>query len=417
MDWQPGERAGAVGGHGADCHGLLLAAGQLDGRGGTPGPGMGHPPAVGGHGIHPQLHPRPRLPVGAHGHSALAVPGGVAVGGAGRHLPGGRLGGAGQSVAGRVALAPGRWRDEPVAHGSGRGYRRFVWLFLVAGQHAPRRQLARGRCRPTGGGPSLHSGGRGAHPSGWGRAGTDGRRRTGRSRTGGVPRRFRLPQRVGGAYGGAGLPPGGACHPGRQPGAGWQALPNRVLLGRHAVEARQQNPPGGVRRIRARARRAPVPQELQPPGGGPDPGDRVQSLPVGPFQAGPLLCFEGLFPDLALAQQQAGAQLLTVQAIDDWYAATPAWEQLYPGAVFRSIEAGLPVVRAGSKGRSYITDARGNIVSWLPHRDQGLLTARVRVPAGGDGWTGRMIFPWLCLAVALAVMVANLISLRSKKEA
>lgn len=153
------------------------------------------------------------------------------------------------------------------------------------------------------------------------------------------------------------------------------------------------------------------------PAGDLTPGDRVQSLPVGPFQAGPLLCFEGLFPDLALAQQQAGAQLLTVQAIDDWYAATPAWEQLYPGAVFRSIEAGLPVVRAGSKGRSYITDARGNIVAWLPHRDQGLLTARVRVPAGGDGWTGRMMFPWLCLAVALAVMVANVVAQCSKDDA
>ena len=128
-------------------------------------------------------------------------------------------------------------------------------------------------------------------------------------------------------------------------------------------------------------------------------------------------CAPVIFPDLALAQQQAGAQLLAVQAIDDWYAATPAWEQLYPGAVFRSIEAGLPVVRAGSKGRSYITDARGNVVAWLPHRDQGLLTARVRVPAGGDGWTGRMMFPWLCLAVALAVMVANAVARSSKDDA
>ena len=153
------------------------------------------------------------------------------------------------------------------------------------------------------------------------------------------------------------------------------------------------------------------------PAGDLTPGDRVQSLPVGPFQAGPLLCFEGLFPDLALAQQQAGAQLLTVQAIDDWYAATPAWEQLYPGAVFRSIETGLPVVRAGSKGRSYITDARGNIVAWLPHRDQGLLTALVRVPAGGVGWAERRMIPWLCLAVALAVMVANAVARSTKDDA
>jgi len=38
--------------------------------------------------------------------------------------------------------------------------------------------------------------------------------------------------------------------------------------------------PGGVRRIRARARRAAVPQELQPPGGGPDPR-RPRAKPAG----------------------------------------------------------------------------------------------------------------------------------------
>ena len=87
--------------------------------------------------------------------------------------------------------------------------------------------------------------------------------------------------------------------------------------------------------------------------------DGVKSMHLGKATVGPVLCFEGLFPDIAYRQLWNGADLLAVMSIDDWYLNSDAPEQLHAAAMWRSIETGLPAARAATLGQSDAFDSHG----------------------------------------------------------
>ena len=95
-------------------------------------------------------------------------------------------------------------------------------------------------------------------------------------------------------------------------------------------------------------------------------GESVKALSVGGIKVGPVICFEGLFYDIASKQSANGAQLLAVISIDDWYQNSNAPEQLAGAAIWRAVETGLPIVRAASLGISLAADQRGNLLTRLP---------------------------------------------------
>lgn len=134
------------------------------------------------------------------------------------------------------------------------------------------------------------------------------------------------------------------------------------------------------------------------PGGDLSAGDKLATVRAGRLTVGPLICFEGLFPDLGLRQAAAGADLLAVMSIDDWFAPV-ARERLARAAQWRAVEAGLPLVRAGSLGRSMIVSPRGEVLADVPYGGPGLVVAKVP--------HGRGPFPlvWLFPAVALGSLV------------
>jgi apolipoprotein N-acyltransferase len=107
-------------------------------------------------------------------------------------------------------------------------------------------------------------------------------------------------------------------------------------------------------------------QAFQLPGGNLTPGTEVRALKAGKRTVGPLICFEGLFPDLAWKQAMNGAELLAVMSVDDWFMGTNAPEQLMGSSVWRAVETGLPLVRSASRGHSFAVDSQGHIRASLP---------------------------------------------------
>jgi apolipoprotein N-acyltransferase len=126
------------------------------------------------------------------------------------------------------------------------------------------------------------------------------------------------------------------------------------------------------------------------PGGDLTPGDRVKALSV----VGPILCFEALFPDVALQQQVNGARLLAVMSIDDWYMGTNAPEQLRAASIWRAVECGLPLVRSAGLGFTLACNSRGRVIAEAPLGEQVPLRVELRVPVEGDGFPGRGWVPW-----------------------
>lgn len=139
---------------------------------------------------------------------------------------------------------------------------------------------------------------------------------------------------------------------------------------------------------------------FQMPNGDLIPGDEVKTLQIGKLKVGPILCFEGLFPDIAYRQARQGAQLLAVMSVDDWYMGTAAPDQLKAGGVWRAVETGLPLVRSASLGYSYAVEPRGNIIAEIPLKEARV--ARVELPRGESG--GFPLFPVFPLGSLLALV-------------
>lgn len=144
------------------------------------------------------------------------------------------------------------------------------------------------------------------------------------------------------------------------------------------------------------------------------PGKTLTTIPVNDIKIGPLICFEGIFPDLAERHSRQGAQLLVQMSIDDWYESTPAYTQLWESTVWRSIESGLPILRVGARGQSLITDDRGEVVAMAPVGQPVALNAKIGIPKNGaDGLPYRTAFLPLTWAVCVFVPL-ELVRLRRK---
>ena len=129
------------------------------------------------------------------------------------------------------------------------------------------------------------------------------------------------------------------------------------------------------------------------------PGSVLMVLPYQRRILGPMVCFEGVFPELGVRQADLGAQAFVQMSIDDWYAGTQAHEQLWKSSVWRSIENGLPMVRVGSQGQTLVTDFRGRLRAFMPPGRPSLTTVDVAMPMKSDAFPWRMGFAWLCAFV------------------
>lgn len=93
--------------------------------------------------------------------------------------------------------------------------------------------------------------------------------------------------------------------------------------------------------------------------------ERPEASPT--FHAGPLVCYEDIFPDFArrVAAQDEGIELFVNVTIDTWFGDTAEpWEHLAL-AQFRSVEHRIPMVRSVAAGASSSVDAGGRLIDVL----------------------------------------------------
>lgn len=107
--------------------------------------------------------------------------------------------------------------------------------------------------------------------------------------------------------------------------------------------------------------------------GGFSPGQRRRSIDVpGAGQAGPLVCYEIVFPGAAIDPDDRPAWLVNVTN-DGWYGDTPGPHQHLHQAVVRAVEEGLPLIRAANTGISAIVDPYGRVSARLGLGEIGAL--------------------------------------------
>ncbi|MDT8318196.1 MAG: apolipoprotein N-acyltransferase, partial [bacterium] len=114
------------------------------------------------------------------------------------------------------------------------------------------------------------------------------------------------------------------------------------------------------------------------------PGKGVMTLdmagrePGGPHVSyGPLICYEGIFPDLVRRFVKKGANVLVNITNDAWYGRSSAPYQHLSAIAFRSVENGVYTLRAANTGVTAIIDPLGRIEGETEIFKEAFLTGKI----------------------------------------
>ncbi len=124
---------------------------------------------------------------------------------------------------------------------------------------------------------------------------------------------------------------------------------------------------------------------------------------------GTLICYEVIFPELALGRLEQGSDMLVNISNDAWFGNTSAPYQHLEMARARSIETRLPLVRCTNTGISAFINPKGEITGMLPLNTTGYLVEDVKMPTIKSTYVGvRDFLSWLCMFCSIVVMLYSL---------
>jgi apolipoprotein N-acyltransferase len=119
----------------------------------------------------------------------------------------------------------------------------------------------------------------------------------------------------------------------------------------------------------------------------------------------PLVCYEVIFPGAVTPPGERPDWLLNITN-DAWYGEWAGPRQHLAISRFRSIEEGLPMLRAAGTGISAIIDAHGRVVSELGLGHRGVVDGPLPAPIDPTLYArfGDNMF-WLLVAMAAALVL------------
>lgn len=120
----------------------------------------------------------------------------------------------------------------------------------------------------------------------------------------------------------------------------------------------------------------------------------------------PLICYEIIFPKIFALQSARPSFLLNVTN-DAWFGRTPGPYQHFAQARMRSIETGVPLIRAANTGISAIVNGYGQVVRKLPIFERGIIDGNLpqRMDRTIYGRTGDRIFLIISFIIVLFAVI------------
>ncbi len=132
-------------------------------------------------------------------------------------------------------------------------------------------------------------------------------------------------------------------------------------------------------------------------------GPTVLSLGTVPT-FGPLICYEAIFPGAVVERSVRPSWLLNVSN-DGWYGISAGPHQHFAMARVRSVEEGLPLVRAANTGVSGVVDSFGRVVARIGLDEAGTVDVPLPHRIESETFFGRFgDLATLCLATLVVVL-------------
>lgn len=107
------------------------------------------------------------------------------------------------------------------------------------------------------------------------------------------------------------------------------------------------------------------------------PGTSFKPIACDKTRLGVLICFEAIFPDVARAQCENGANLLVAITNDAWFGRSSAPWQHLAMATLRAVETRRSIARAANTGISAFIDPLGRVISATPVFEEAFLNGVV----------------------------------------
>jgi apolipoprotein N-acyltransferase len=144
-------------------------------------------------------------------------------------------------------------------------------------------------------------------------------------------------------------------------------------------------------------------QQLTKQRGGFSAGPKLRTLNIpGLPPAAPLICYEAIFPGAVMPDGPRPGWMLNVSN-DAWFGMSPGPYQHFAQARLRTIEEGLPLVRATNDGISAVIDPLGRIWKEIPLGQEGVLDSSLPKPIKATFYARYRDAPTLALAILFAV--------------
>ena len=132
------------------------------------------------------------------------------------------------------------------------------------------------------------------------------------------------------------------------------------------------------------------------------PGKKGRTLAWGQYPLGVQICYEMIFPELALKMVRNHAAFLVNMTNDAWYGKTSAPYQHFSMAVFRAVENHRSLIRAANTGISGFIDPAGRIVATTPIFTSAALTRAMPALTTESFYTRYGdVFSQVCLGVSV----------------
>ena len=107
------------------------------------------------------------------------------------------------------------------------------------------------------------------------------------------------------------------------------------------------------------------------------PGKKPELFTINGLKFGSLICYEGIFFRLCREYRNMGADFLVNITNDGWTDTYNGHYQHYSASLFRAVENGIWLVRAGNTGVTSIIDPKGRVTASFPILKKGFLTGEI----------------------------------------
>ena len=145
---------------------------------------------------------------------------------------------------------------------------------------------------------------------------------------------------------------------------------------------------------------------LAGPGAGFEAGDVRHSLSaMNKYLFLPLICYEVIFPTETAGVVPRPAFLLNLTN-DAWFGRTPGPYQHFAQVRLRSIETGLPTLRAANTGISAVIDGLGRVVTKLPVFERGVIDAGLPVREPETIYSTFQDIPILIISAIIVIFIS-----------